>query len=103
MSEDFEAQLRGALRRQEPSAGFAERVIAKTSVPKRGKRAWVVVLAMAAMLAIAFLANREYKQRRAAEAHRQAVVALRITAEKLNLVRNKMMTRQARVAETENP
>lgn len=103
MSEDFESQLRGALRRQQPSAGFAERVIARAEAPKRGNLPWMVALAVAAILMVAFLGNREYERRRAEEAHRQAVVALRITAEKLNLVRSKMSARQARVAETENP
>lgn len=104
MNEDLEVQLRGALRRRDPSAGFAERVMARSRAPERrfGVR-FASLAAIAAMLAVGLLVNRGYQQRRAEEAHTQAMTALRITAEKLNLVRDKMLTRQARVKETENP
>lgn len=102
-SEEFDARLRGVLKREDPPEGFAERVITRAHTPRRGNRSWFLVAAIAAMLAVAFLVNREMEQRRAEEAHRQAVLALRITAEKLNVVRSKVLARQARVAETENP
>jgi hypothetical protein len=101
MSDRFDAGMRGAFRRTEPPAGFAERVIARAE-RKRFRPSWALV-AVAAMLLMAFLANREAEARRAQEAREQATLALRIAAEKLNVVRGKMLARQARVAETENP
>jgi hypothetical protein len=103
-SEDFDAQLQRALRRRDPSAGFAERVIARASKRSGPSRLWLVS-AVAAMLLIGILANREYQQHRAEEARRQALVALRITAEKLNTVRSKMLRLEVKLEprETENP
>jgi hypothetical protein len=90
---DFENQLRGALRREEPSAGFAERVIAlsmaQAQAPKR-RSGWKLWAAVAAMLVAAPLLYERYQQRRAEEARDQAILALRITAEKLNVMRDKI-------------
>ena len=46
---------------------------------------------MAAMLVIGFTATFEYRQMKAERAGREAVLALRITAEKLNQTRDKVL------------
>ena len=100
MTEDFESRLRGALARREPPAGFEERVLARveaTQLEAPGRRwarpAWAGA-AIAAML-VAMVGYREMEQRRAEDAREQAMLALRITAEKLNAVRVRL--------ERENP
>lgn len=102
MSEDFEDQLREALGRRDPAPGFAERVIARANPPRRhlARQTWAVA-AIAAMLVVAFFVNQEYQQRRAEDASRQAMLALSITSEKLNLLRSKVLNHQNRL-ETEN-
>jgi hypothetical protein len=95
---DFEDQLRGALRRREPAAGFAERVIARANPARRPKPIWIAA-AIAATVVVAIPVQREYQQRRAEEAGRQTVLALQITAEKLNVLRGKVLTH---LIETEN-
>jgi len=47
--------------------------------------------AIAAMLAVALTATYEYRQIKAERAAREAVMALRITAEKLNVARDKVL------------
>jgi hypothetical protein len=103
MMEDFEDQLRGALRRQDPSAGFTERVIAKTKPAKPTTRRpiWTFA-AIAAALVVMIGVNQEVQERRAETARQQAVLALRITAEKLNAVRGKVLRHEVRINETEN-
>ena len=107
MMEDFEDQLKGALRKQDPPTGFAERVIAKTKPAKRmpGRPIWTFA-AIAAALVVMIGVNHEVRERaeerRAEAASRQAVLALRITAEKLNAVRGKVLRHEVRTSETEN-
>jgi len=89
----FEDQLRSALRREEPPAGFGARVLAR--IPSRtlfGPRLrWAAAMALGLLLIGGGL---EYRQRRAeAEAERakeQVLSALRITAEKLRVVDAKL-------------
>jgi negative regulator of sigma E activity len=93
---DFEDQLRAALRRQDPSPGFANRVIAQTrpapvKVMPRRKPMWVWGTAIAAMLALAIGVNDFYRQKQAEQASEQAVLALQIAAEKLNAVQAKVL------------
>jgi type VI protein secretion system component VasF len=90
MPEDFEDQLREALRRRDPSSGFAERVIARANPARRARPAWAIA-AIAAMLAVGVFGFQEYQQRRAEDARRQAMLALSITAKKLNLFRDKVL------------
>jgi hypothetical protein len=97
MSENFETQLRAALQRRDPPPGFAERVLAQTQPRKSPNRVWAM-LAIAAMLTGGIFVYRDYQERRAEEAREQALTALRITAEKLDLVREKLNQ-----IETENP
>jgi hypothetical protein len=94
MPEDFEIQLREALRRQEPSEGFAERVIARAGAPKRTAwKPWMAAAA-AAVLVAAPVAYEHHQTRvredAALKARDEAILALQITAEKLNILRDKM-------------
>jgi hypothetical protein len=104
-------ELRRALRRVEPPAGFAERVLQRTSergvstlAPGRRpmRRALggpMVRWATAAALAIAVTGGMWYRaeQRRQAqgeEARRQVLIGLRITSSKLQLVQLKVNQRR---------
>ncbi len=96
---NFEDELRAALRREDPSPGFTQRVLAKRVVaraqsspaPERAMPRMFWAAAIAAMLAIGFTAAYEYRQIKAERAAGQAVLALRITAEKLNMTREKVL------------
>jgi hypothetical protein len=50
--------------------------------------------AVAAMLVVGFVGTSEYRDRKAERAGREAVLALRITAEKLNMTREKVLRRE---------
>ena len=98
---NLEDELRAALRREEPSAGFAERVVARTQ-PRivafpRKRFAWAGA-AIAAGLALVFTVNVEQHRRQEEEAGRQAVLALRIASEKLNFARAKVLRPSATAA-----
>ncbi len=91
---NLDDELRAALRREDPPPGFAARVVARAqSKPSRKspvpRVAWA--LAMAATLVVGFFAASEYRQIRGERAAREAVIALRITAEKLNMTRDKVL------------
>ena len=93
---NLEDELRAALRKEEPSLGFAERVAARARAPRRTsplnlRFAWA--MALAAMLAILIGVTAEVRQKKAERAGREAVIALRIAAEKLNETRAKALRR----------
>ena len=97
---NLDDKLRASLRREDPSAGFAERVIARaqsSGTPKapihRPIHRMIWAAALAAMMLIGFTATFEYRQMKAERASRDAVLALRITAEKLNMTRDKLLKR----------
>ncbi len=91
---NLEDQLRTALRRRALPDGFAERVAAEAIRSSRGKPArrlrWVAA-AIAAAVLLAFTVSVQLQHRRSEAAGRQAVLALRIAAEKLNLARSKAL------------
>lgn len=99
----FEDQLREALRREEPPAGFAERVIALTEkrptwrerflAPPLTPRLAFATLAVAALI----VGGVQYQQRqravelaRAEQAKQQVMTAMRIAGSKLNYVQHKL-------------
>lgn len=91
---NLEDELRAALRREDPSPGFARRVASQakfSAKPKRPMPRMMWAAAIAAMLAVAFTAAYEYRQMQAERASRDAVIALRIAAEKLNMTREKVL------------
>lgn len=88
-------ELRQALRRTAPPDGFAERVLARAAArrPKIARRLRLRWLAAAAAILALFTVwfDRERDRRLAAEnAKEQVVLALKITAEKLQLAREKV-------------
>jgi len=108
----FDDALKQALRREEAPAGFAERVLARAAAhPARpGLResfgSWwrLPVLrwsaAAAVILALMFGAEYTAERRRRAEgelARRQVLTAVRITAGKLDYVRNKVLRATSRI------
>jgi hypothetical protein len=91
----FERKLHDALRRPEPPPGFAERVMARiaagerTTAPSRGS-ALPSTRAAAAVLILflgagGWMGHQLEQRRRAEQAAEDAVAALRITSQKLNL------------------
>ena len=101
---DFEDQLRAALRRPDPPPGLADRVIERTREARRAavvmrarphwhaawNKAWSMgaIAATFALVAVSFTTYQHAREERAA---RQAETALRIAAEKLNLVRDRAL------------
>ena len=91
---NLDDELRSAMRREEPPLGFTQRVVARAQtkpVPKSGMFRMIWAAGIAAMLVIGFSAVSEYRQVKAERAASQAVVALRITAAKLNKTRDKVL------------
>jgi hypothetical protein len=97
---NIEDELRAALRREDPSPGFTQRVLANRMVararPARRASTFRMIWAgaLAAMLAIGFTAMYEVRHRKAERAGHEAVLALRIAAEKLNMTRDKIGRRE---------
>jgi len=94
---NLEDELRAALRREDPSPGFANRVVARAQssrAPKQAMPRFIWAVAIAAMLVIGFTSTYEYRQMKAERAGHDAVLALRIAAEKLNMTRDKAMRRE---------
>ena len=85
---NLETELKAALRKQNPSPGFANRVVA-AAVPRKRTPMMVWAAAMAAMLMAGVAIHNEYQHRRAERASEQVMLALRITSEKLNVARDR--------------
>jgi hypothetical protein len=88
-------ELRDALRREEPSAGFANRVLARTERRAAGSWfgawRWSLAGALSILLALAGFEFRREQQRAAGErAKQELLTALRITGSKLQLVQRKV-------------
>jgi len=99
MTNEFEDQLREALQRREPAAGFAERVIARVPQRRPGPflvMRWRSAMAIAAVLLVMFSAGlfewhrQAERARKAEEANRQLMFALRLAAEKIQRVQNRI-------------
>lgn len=95
---DFEDRLREALQRREPPSGFAERVIAR--VPARRAPVWTrwrSMAAIAAVLLVMFsaLLYERHRAERAEAANRQLMYALRLAAEKIQRVQNRVQNSSA--------
>lgn len=93
MSNDFEDQLRGALRPVDPDAGFAQRVMSRIENEPRSPRLparrfrWLAA-ALAASMVLGVTVIHERQARREQEglgARKQLIEALRVTGEKLDL------------------
>jgi hypothetical protein len=94
---NLDDELRSALRRQEPSPDFTERVLARVSAARvrPAPRSWLSwpatrwVAAMAALLVLA-LGALEYRQQQGERAKSQVLLAVRIAAHKLNKAQKKV-------------
>jgi hypothetical protein len=90
--DQFENDLKQALQRVEPAAGFEHRVMRRlNAAPKaRNWTAWATAagLAFASFAAVGVYQNQQ--QRRAEAACDQLVLALRVTGQKLDLVRSRI-------------
>lgn len=115
---NLERNLRGALHRCDPPAGFAERVMArihqnadresheKTAFWKWGLNLrWAAIPALAAVLVFGFW-FRAYEQRQQEEealaAKQQVMLALRITGSKLRMAKAKVKAVEGEHLKTEN-
>ena len=87
----LEDELRSALGREDPPPGFAARVLAKADSRRSRRRWWTA--AIAAGLTIAGGIGFEHERRvrtQGEEARRQVMLALRITTNKLQFVKEKI-------------
>jgi hypothetical protein len=94
---NLEDELKAALRREDPSPDFARRVVARAKATPRSNRpifrmTWAA--AIAAMAIVGLSGVYEYRQMQAERASREAVIALRIASEKLNLARDRVLRRE---------
>ena len=99
---NLDDELKAALRREDPPLGFAQRVVARAQSSPAPKKAISIfqpvriprmmwAAAMAAMLVVGFVATSEYREMTRERAGREAMLALQITAEKLNMTRDKLL------------
>src|SRR5262245_61815572 len=93
----LESKLQSALRRQDPSPGFAARIqqqveARRPSLFKSLMRPMLVWPSVAvAMTAVSVTGLIEYRHIQEERAGRQAILALRIASEKLNHARSKVL------------
>ncbi len=82
---EFEQELRSALRREEPPAGFAARVVART---ESHWRRWTAAGIAACLLLSA--GGFEYRQYAGRKAKDQLLLAIGIAGSKLNIAQKKV-------------
>ncbi len=97
----LEDELRNAMRREEPPEGFAERVLARASEKRQSvwtgvfasrQLRWALAGALCLVLVVSGVEYKRAKEERARgeAAKEQLMLALRITADKLQLVQEKV-------------
>jgi hypothetical protein len=86
---EFEDELRSALRRQEPPAGFADRVLARARPRGAPRRSGWVAAAIAACLLLS-MGGFEYRQYEGRKAKRELLLALEIAGSKLSFAQEKI-------------
>jgi hypothetical protein len=102
---DIEKDLRSALARREPSADFAEAVVARvraqaTAETRRRAPVWRVPAALAATVLAAVVGLHWHAERqRAAESRDQLLIALAITSHQLDQVQQKLVRTEPTNAE----
>ena len=84
----LEEELKKALQREMPSPGFASRVAAMAGERRRSARRapWRSWMAAAAALLLASGGSLEYREYRGRMAKQRVLLALRITADRLNYI-----------------
>ena len=91
MSQDFEKQLRSALRAVDPGEDFTQRVLARVpKAPQQPRVArfsrFVAALAASVLLGVVVFHHWQMNRReQGLEARRQLIEALRVTGEKLDI------------------
>ena len=103
---NLEDQLKEALRRQDPPEGFAERVIRQAGParaqfqdrrPKPRFRWWtwpaVAALSVAIAATVTMSVAVEYRRAQEERAGKQAIMAIQIVAEELNMVQNEVLNK----------
>jgi hypothetical protein len=97
---NLEDELRSALQREDPPQSFAGRVVAQAKSPARPVTSIFQAFRMpkimwaggiAAILAVGFAVTAEYREVKAERAGRDALMALRIASEKLNMTREQVL------------
>jgi hypothetical protein len=88
---EFEDELRSALRREEPAADFAARVLARTKSKRAPRRTGWVAAAIAACVLLS-VGGFEYRQYEGRKAKRELLLALEIAGSKLNIAQKKIST-----------
>jgi hypothetical protein len=99
MSKNLEDLLRQALQREAPPAGFAERVVLQAEsarahrlqTPRPRFRFLWPAATFAATTALVFSISIEYHSIQEERAGRQAIQALQIASQELNLARNQVL------------
>jgi len=86
---EFEHDLRSALRREQPPAGFTARVLARTGVKTAPGRTGWMAAAIAACLLLS-IGGFEYRQYQGRKAKNELLLALEIAGSKLNLAEQKI-------------
>jgi hypothetical protein len=86
---EFEDELRSALRRQEPPAGFADRVLIRARPGGAPRRAGWIAAAIAACLLLS-MGGFEYRQYEGRKAKRELLLALEIAGSKLSFAQEKI-------------
>ena len=86
---EFEHDLRSALRREQPPAGFTERVLARTGVKTAPGRTGWMAAAIAACLLLS-IGGFEYRQYEGRKAKRELLLALEIAGSKLSIAQAKI-------------
>jgi hypothetical protein len=97
----FERDLRESLRRREPPADFAAKVLARTSephVPRSFAWRWLTVAAsVALMIGAMMLIQQQRRQAEGEKAKEQLMVAFRITGAKVRDIQARLDAIQQRV------
>ena len=86
---EFEDDLRAALRRVDPPAGFSARVLTRARSRTAPRRTGWMAAAIAACLLLS-IGGFEYRQYEGRKAKQELVLALEIAGSKLNLVQQKV-------------
>jgi len=98
---ELEQRLRSALRRRDPTPGFAERVMSHTRDAKRPSsgrgKAWVAAAAMALIVAGGAFLDAEIDRRaRGERAKQEVLMALRVAGSALNSVSDQLRELRSR-------
>jgi uncharacterized protein HemX len=93
----FEDELRAALRRQEPPAGFLNKVVTRARPQKNTSRKGWMAAAMAACLLLGAGGVLEYRQYEGRKAKRELLLALHIAGSKLNIAQQKVLDLNRRI------